>query len=138
MSCKLKYINKIEAIEADLLNSSIFIPGTGVFLNDGLAFQKIETVGLSLFEVSDKIESKNRIITQKLTSHLPERFEVANRKLCFLITSVSGEQYLLGSNGRPYPLVTFTDAIPDSAASKCVVTMVATYVNICFYKVLDR
>lgn len=136
MSDRLKYINKIETIEAHQLASSIFIPGTGVFLESGLVFQRLDTVGLSLLDISDKIESKSRIITQKLTSYLPERFEVANRKYCFLITSVSGEQFLIGTGERPYPIVTFTDTTPDSTASKCAVTMVATYTNTCFYKVL--
>lgn len=125
-------------IEATDLSSSIFIPGVGVYLGSSLTFQKLETIGLSSLEFTDKIENKNRIVSQKLTSSICKRFEVGNHKFCFLVTAVSGKQYIIGTKDRPYPLITFTDSRPDNAASKCAVTMLVTYSNLCFYEVLGR
>lgn len=136
MGKNLNFINRVEMIEATNLASSIFIPGVGVYLSSPLNFQKMETIGLSSLESTDKIENKSRIISQKLTLSLRERFAVGNHKFCFLVTTVSGEQYIIGSKDRPYPLVTFTDARPDTATSKCAVTMTVTYSNLCFYAVL--
>lgn len=123
-------------IDSNQLASSIFISGLGVYLSSGLPFEKLSTVGLSSFEVSDKVENKIRTFTQNLTSVLSERFDVGNRKLCFRLTSVSGEQFLIGSHERPYPLVTFTDSRPDSVTSKCAVTLLVSYSNVGFYPVL--
>lgn len=136
MSNCLKFINQVELIEAADLSSSIFVPGVGVYLDKLLNFQKLVTIGLSSLENSDKIENKNRICSQKLTAYLPEAFGVANRKLCFLLTAVSGEKYLIGTDSRPYPVVTFTDSRPESVSSQCAVTMLVTYSNTSFYPVL--
>ena len=136
MDNNLNFINRVEMIEAEKLSSSIFIPGVGVYLNTPLTFQKLETIGLSSLEFTDKIENKSRIVTQKLTSSIYERFPVGNQKYCFLLTTASGRQYLIGGKDRPYPLITFTDSRPDNAASKCAVTMLVTYSNLCFYEVL--
>lgn len=136
MSTNINFINRVEMIEAADLSSSIFIPGVGVYLSSPLNFQKMETIGLSSLEFTDKIENKNRIVSQKLTSSICERFEVGNHKFCFLVTTVSGKQYVIGSKDRPYPIITFTDTRPDNAASKCAVTMLVTYSNSCFYEVL--
>ena len=119
------------------LSSSIFIPGVGVYLSPALTFRKLETVGLSSLEILDRVENKNRIYSHTLTCYLPDRFNVANRKLCFLLTAISGERYLIGTDSRPYPVVTFTDSRPESIASQCAVTMLVTYSNTCFYTVLD-
>lgn len=132
----LKFINRVEMIEADKLSSSIFIQGVGVYLETGLSFQKLETVGLSSLEISDTIQNKNRLFSQKLTSYLSAGFDVANRKFCFLVTAISGEQYLIGTSSRPYPMVTFTDSRPDSVSSKCAVTMLVTYSNTSFCPIL--
>lgn len=132
----IKFIKRVEMIEADKLSSSIFIPGVGVYLSSQLSFQRMDTVGLSSLESSDKIENKSRIFSQTLRCYLSEGFEVANRKLCFLVTAISGEQYLIGTKSRPYPLVTFTDSRPESVSSQCAVTMHVTYSNTSFYPVL--
>lgn len=136
MAKSLHYINKVEMIESSQLTNSIFIPGVGVYLSSGLTFDKLCTTGLSSMEISDQIENKIRSYTQKLTSVLFRSFEVANHKYCFLVTSVSGEQFLLGSKERPFPLVTFTDTRPEGATSKCAVTMLVNYTNATIYKVL--
>lgn len=133
----LKYINQVELIEVANLSSSFFIPGVGVSLSPALTFRKLETVGLSSLEISDRVENKNRIYSHALTCYLSDRFNVANRKLCFLLTAISGERYLIGTDSRPYPVITFTDSRPEGVTSQCVVTMLVTYSNTSFYPVLD-
>ena len=138
MSRNLSFVNLVEMIDAEKLSSSIFIPGVGVYLSTPLTFRKLESIGLASLKFTDKIENKNRIVFQKLTLSVCERFEVGNHKFCFLVTTVSGKQYIIGGKDRPYPIITFTDSRPDNAASKCAVTMVVTYSNLCFYEVLGR
>ena len=103
----IRYINKVEVIDAEYLASSTFF-GKGVKLDDALTFVPLCTIGLATFEISEKVESKNRVFHHSLKAKLSERIDVGNRKLCFRLTAVDGTQYMMGSNSRPYqffPLV---------------------------------
>lgn len=129
MSSVLKYIKKVEVIEAKHLVNSTIINNASVLLQFYRPFSVLNTVGLSSVETSDKIENKVRIHTCKLTALLPERFEVGNEKLCFRVTTVSGERFLIGTDKRPFPIVTFTENYPNSASTRCGSTMTVTYSN---------
>lgn len=116
-------------IEAKHLVNSTIINNNSILLQIYRPFSDLNTVGLSPVEMSDKIENKVRIYTSKLTALLPERFEVGNRKLCFRVTAVSGEQYLIGTDKRPFPIVTFNENYPNSTSTRCGSTMTVTYSN---------
>lgn len=131
----LKFINKVEVIDASSLSSSTFF-NQGVKLADGLPFEQICIVGLAEMEISDKVESKNRIFHHSLAAVMPHRFTVGNRKCCFRLTAVDGTQWLLGNADRPYPLVEFSDSYPSESSGKCAVTMSVSWRSLGFYPVL--
>lgn len=130
MNSILKHIKKVEMIEAKHLVNSTIINSSSILLQIYRPFSKLETVGLSSVETSEKIENKVRIYTYKLTALLPETFEVGNRKLCFRVTTISGEQFLIGTDKRPFPIVTFNENYPNSTSARCGSTMTVTYSNI--------
>ena len=84
----IRYINKVEVIDAKYLASSTFF-GKGVKLDDALTFVPLCTIGLATFEISEKVESKNRVFHHSLKAKLSERIDVENRKLCFRLTGRS-------------------------------------------------
>ena len=125
----LKQIKKIEVIEARHLVNSTIINDNSILLQVYRPFSVLNTVGLSSVEKSEKIENKVRIYTSKLTALLPEGFEVGNKKLCFRVTTVSGQRFLIGTDKRPYPIVTFNENYPNSPSTRCGSTMTVTYSN---------
>lgn len=129
MHSVLKQIKKVEVIEAKHLVNSTIINDNSILLQVYRPFSVLNTVGLSSVEKSEKIENKVRIHTSKLTALLPEDFEVGNKKLCFRVTTVSGKQYLIGTDKRPFPIVTFNENYPNTASTKCGSTMTVTYSN---------
>lgn len=129
MSSLLKQIKKVEIIEAKHLTNSTIVGNSCIILEIYRPFDDLDTIGLSSVESSDKIESKARIYTSKLTALLAEKIKVGNRKLCFRVTTVSGEQFLIGTDKSPYPIITFTETYPNSPAAKCGCTMTVTYSN---------
>lgn len=131
----IKYINKVEMIDAEYLASSTFF-SKGVKLEDPLSFEPLCTIGLSTFEISDKVVFKNRIFQHTLTVKLAERFVSSNRMICFRLTAVDGSQYMLGSDVRPYPVITQNDSHPSDAAQSCAVTLEITWKSTGFYPVL--
>lgn len=129
MSSILKHIKKVEIIEAKHLVNSTIINDNSILLQFYRPFSILDTVGLSSVETSEKIENKVRIYTSKLTALLPKGFEVGNKKLCFRVTTVSGERFLIGTDKRPFPIVTFSENYPNSPSTRCGSTMAVTYSN---------
>lgn len=114
----LRNITKVEVIESRWLANIFIMDNNKVMLKYWRNFTLLSSVGLSSVEVTDKIENKNRIYTVKLQAFLTSIFEVQNRKLSFRVTTVSGEQYLIGANVHPYAVVTITDKFPSSVTEK--------------------
>lgn len=131
----IRYINKVEVIDAEYLASSTFF-SKGVKLDDALTFVPLCMIGLATFEISEKVESKNRLFHHSLKAKLSERIDVGNRKLCFRLTAVDGTQYMMGSDSRPYPLVFQDESHPSDAGQSCAVILDVTWKSTGFYPVL--
>lgn len=131
----IKYINKVEMIDAEYLASSTFF-SKGVKLAEPLSFEPLCTIGLSTFEISDKVECKNRVFHSSLKAMLPSRLDIGNRKLCFRLTAVDGSQYMLGSDSRPYPTIGQNESHPSDVGQSCAVMLEATWKSTGFYPVL--
>lgn len=131
----IRYINKVDVIDAEYLASSTFF-SKGVKLEDNLVFVRLCTIGLSTFEISEKVESKNRIYHHSLKAKLSERIDVGNRKLCFRLIAVDGSQYMLGSDSRPFPVIIQNDSHPSDVGQSCGVELDVTWESTGFYPVL--
>ncbi len=125
----LKNIHKIEFIEARYLKDITIIHGTGVLLNMWRSFRKMESVGLSSATVVSKVIKKNTIYTINLKILLKSTFEVGNRHLCYRLTTVTGRQYLLGTDIAPYPITTTSDNFPSAVTEKSGTTLTVEYSN---------
>ncbi|MEG2599643.1 MAG: hypothetical protein RSA66_09240 [Muribaculaceae bacterium] len=125
----IKYITKVEVIESRWLANIAIIDNNEVILKYPRNFQKLQTVGLTSVEVSDKIDNRNRIFTVKMQAFLPSIFEVQHRNLSFRITTASGEQYLIGTNVHPYAVVTINDKFPSSVTEKVGCLLNVEYSN---------
>ena len=126
----LNNIHKVEFIEARFLKDIVVIPGKGVFLQTFRNFQKMDSVGLSAVTVATKVSKKNSVHSVNLTVLLKTSFEVGNRKLCYRLTTVTGEQFLLGTNVAPFPITTTSDNYPSVVTEKSGTTLTATYSNL--------
>ena len=126
----LNNIHKVEFIEARFLKDIVVIPGKGVFLQTFRNFQKMDSVGLSAVTVATKVSKKNSVHSVNLKVLLKTSFEVGNRKLCYRLTTVTGEQFLLGTNVAPFPITTTSDNYPSVVTEKSGTTLTATYSNL--------
>ena len=126
----LNNIHKVEFIEARFLKDIVVIPGKGVFLQTFRNFQKMDSVGLSAVTVATKVSKKNSVHSVNLKVLLKTSFEVGNSKLCYRLTTVTGEQFLLGTNVAPFPIPTTSDNYPSVVTEKSGTTLTATYSNL--------
>lgn len=125
----LDNINSIQIIETRLLRNLTIIPGMGVMLNFWRNFADLPLVNLASMEVASKVENKSRLFTTTIKALLSEHFEVANRQLAFLVTTVSGDKYLIGTNESPFPIANTSDIFPDKPSDQSGCTLTVEYTD---------
>ena len=113
MTQLLQNINRVEFIE--------------VSLQYWRNFTELCLVGLASVEVSQNIENNSRLTTVKLTAHTTADFNVDHRRLAWRVTTVDGNQYLIGINEQPFPVTTVADHFPDKATERSGKTVTATW-----------
>lgn len=121
----LDNLKSIQYIETRLLRDITIIPGVGVMLDLVHEFTDLPLANLASMEVASKVEQKSRLYTTTIKAVLTEHFDIANRKFVFVVTTVTGDRYLVGTDESPYPVVNTTDVFPDkpSDASGCTLTV---------------
>lgn len=125
----LANINKIQFIESKQLRHITVIPGKGVLLNYRMNFKELPLAGLARMEVSSGIEDKSRLFKTTIKALLPSHFEVLNRKLAYLVTTVEGVRFLVGTSESPFPLSTTIDSFPDNTTDPSGCTLSVNYTD---------
>lgn len=125
----LDNIKSIRYIETRLLRHITIVPGLGVMLNFWRNFKEIPLTDLASMEVASKVDNKSRLFTTTIKALLPERFRVNNRKLAFLVTTVSGDRFLVGTCESPFPIVNTSDMFPDAANGQSGCTLTVEYTD---------
>ncbi len=125
----LNNIKKVEVIEARYLKNITVINGIGVLLNYWRNFSEIPITSLAEVEMSSAVEDKSRLMTVKLTFHTPKHFDVSDRQLCYRVTTVGGDQFLIGTDSHPYPVTNTTDLFPSVVTDRSGCKVVVEYKN---------
>lgn len=123
----LKNIREVSMIDAHDLANLTVIPGTGVLLNYWRPFVDLHVVGLAQCEVSSAVENGSRVYTTRLSANLAAYPAVDGRDLCFMITAVDGERYLIGMSEKPFPVVNTGFSMPDRASDRSGCTISVEY-----------
>lgn len=121
----LLHIRRIDACEAYHLASALIYPKTAlVFLHELMPWRRIDIAALAALETSEEVEKGVRLFTTKLTATLAgERMPLPERPLAYRLTTVGGQQFLLGTAFRPFPLTTQETVAPSRAAEVSAVTL---------------
>lgn len=118
MTQLLQNINKVEFIEARYLSNMVLLGNNEVSLQYWRNFIELCLVGLADVEVSQAVDNGSRLTTIKLTARTTSDFAVDNRRLAWRITTVTGDQYLIGTTEQPFPVTTVANDFPDKATSQ--------------------
>lgn len=117
MTQLLHNIRSIAFIESRLLQNITLIHGVGVMLNYWRNFQTLPVVGLANYEVTSKTENKSTLFSHTVTALLSAHFSPGGKRLSFLLTCVNGDRFLVGGNGRPFPVVQTSDILPGKVTT---------------------
>lgn len=125
----LSNLKKVEAIETRRLRNLTIIPGAGVMLNYWRDFTELPLANLASMEIVSKVENKSRLFTTSIKALLTEHFDIANHKLAFMVTTVEGDRYLVGTNESPFPIANTTDTFPEKESDTSGCTLSVEYTD---------
>lgn len=120
------FLKKIETIDASSLRTMII--NDHVVIDKSCIFSSLDTQELISLEQTDKIEGKVKLYTIKCTTILLGEISRTHPQ-CFLLTSVFGEQFLLGTERRPFPTYSITDNFPQNVSGKACSSLAITYIS---------
>lgn len=125
----IKNIIKVEVTEAENLKGLVLPARHLCILPQGVDFRQIKCKTPSSCEISDKVESKVRTFTSKLTIKTTEQIDCDDSPLAYRLTTADGCSYLMGHDSRPYPVVTRTENLPGSFTDTSLITYTVTWTD---------
>lgn len=126
----IKNIIKVEITEAENLKGMAFPSLHTCILPSDASFRQIACKNPSSCEITDKVESKVRIFTSKLTFRSYEQIAPGGKQLAYRVTTADGCRYLIGNEHRPFPVLTRTENMPGSHTDSSLITYVVTWTGI--------
>lgn len=118
MTQLLQNINRVEFIETRYLSNMVLLGNNEVTLQYWRNFVELCLVGLADVEVNQAVDNGSRLTTIKLTARTTSDFGVDNRRLVWRVSTVTGEQFLIGTTEQPFPVTTVANDFPDKATSQ--------------------
>lgn len=118
MTQLLQNINKVEFIETRYLSNMVLLGNNEVTLQYWRNFIELCLVGLADVEVNQAVDNGSRLTTIKLTARTTSDFTVDDRRLAWRVSTVTGEQFLIGTTEQPFPVTTVANDFPDKATSQ--------------------
>lgn len=126
----LKNIIKIEVTNADNLRGVVFPARNLCAVADYVEFRQIEAKSPSSCEITDKVESKLRIFTTKLTFKSCEQLDGDGAPRAYRITTADGMRYLIGCDRQPFPVLTRTENMPSSFTETSLIAYIVTWSDV--------
>ena len=126
----IKNILKVEVTEASNLKDVTFPARNLCIIPSDTEFRQISAKSPSSCEITDKVESKVRIFTSKLTFKSCEQIDDDGSPLAYRVTTADGISYLIGRDHQPFPVLTRTENMPSSLTETSLVTYTVTWNDI--------
>lgn len=134
----LQNISRVEYIEPRYLLNVQLVKNDKVVLRYWRNFVEQPIDGLAQCEVTEAVDDGTRLTTVKLTFHSACRLNSEDMRLAWRITTVTGEQYLIGTNEAPYPVTLVQNSYPDEATERSGYTVTVTWTTpLSLLKILD-
>ena len=125
----LSHINKIQFIDTRHLQNITIIPGVGIMLNYWRNFTELPLANLASMEVVSKVENNSRLFTTTIKALLTNHFDITNRRLAYMVTTVEGKRFFIGSGEAPYPVSNTTDTFPEKTTDQSGQTLSVEYTD---------
>lgn len=123
----LRNIIKVESILCKNLSSLKQTAQFAVKFLSTYEFTEINIKKPASCEITDVIENKVRVFTNKLIFKTCEDLPQDYENFAFRLTTAEGNEYLLGNAGRPYPIITTSEPLPEKESETSLKTVTVTW-----------
>lgn len=123
----LVHIVKIEMAEAGVLSSMLITSPSSCHFRIMPDFQEIDIQELVGVKIEDTCENNQKVFTTTATFYTKDKTPMSSRQKCFRLTSVSGQQYIIGTAQRPYPIIKENNAFPEKPADSTLKQVTITW-----------
>lgn len=127
MNSALKNIIKLQVIDARHLQWSNYLHTQRVVLfNVVNFFTNIPLIGHAQMSVTDKLDNNVRMFDIKINATTCDLIDLPIRP-AFLITTLEGEELLIGSHEQPFPTTSNNSIYSSSPSTRSVNTLTISY-----------
>lgn len=113
-------------IRIEDLSSLRLISKSACRIKQSLLFTNLEIQELVGVNCEDNYEKGQRVYTTTVTFKTPCRKLLALSRMAFRLTDVNGDQYMVGTNSRPFPIIkevqNYPEKVPDSSLKQFSIT----------------
>lgn len=110
---KTRNIIAVYRVSADSMSETPRVDTDGVHVSPSIPFQKIDIRVPARLTVTDKIDNGVRMYNAQLVFKTCE--EISDReRIVYICKASNGNQYLIGTKDRPYPVTTVNEPHPDN------------------------
>ena len=122
---QIKNVIAVDVIEAESLEGMFQSKVNIVSLPDNISWKPYNIQVPAKLTIINKVEDKNTVWTSTLVFRTCE--DLADRKhACYRVTLSNGKKLLIGSDGRPYPVTSSSDSMPDNLTDSQLLEVTVT------------
>ena len=122
----VRLITGIDITFCQNLNGMLRTNQSSVQLPDGIDWKKLCVKIPAQITFSEKYEDKNKLYTVSLKLLTADTFPICGQ-YAFRVHISDGNCRLIGTNGRPYPIITKQENMPDSIKDNQLDEIAITY-----------
>ena len=123
----LVHINKIEFVRVEELLPLVLLDDVSCRFKREPFFFELDLWELVGVTIEDSYENNQKIYTTTAVFSTRCKEPLTDNRLAFRVTSVSGMQYLIGTNERPYPVIKEKNPYPEKPADSTLKSVTITW-----------
>lgn len=124
----LIHIKEVAYCPCSELSGMKFLGSSICKIPQNVNFTKINNlVGLAAVKMEDEVKNRQRIYSITLTFQVACKRVVPLKHQSFLLTTVSGERLLVGTDARPYPIIKESNPYPDKPGDSVLKTVTVSW-----------
>ena len=127
---KSVHIIKAEMADAEDLSGIKFIYPDKCIVPQTVAFEKIDAIELIGAKVASETEKKQKLYTTTVSLKVKGKESFDGHHKVLRLTSANGEQYLVGTDSRPYVTIKTEDNWPEKHPDNACMDVTATWTSV--------
>lgn len=123
----MRYINRIDYCPAVHLKRAAYFDDK-IHVDYYVPWTKLPIVGLADVEQTSKPENNAFQFTTKISAIIPNKL-IIQRDLCFRLTTVTGERFVVGIGQKPFVSIEQVDKYPSAMGTSAAVTLQLSWIS---------